>query len=248
MEIKYLRETISKNSEIESYLKEFEDVLGKKIIITFLWRMGNNFRVSLTNTETNIDYEIDFLRFTLENHVIYNKIVIIDSNMKVIEYQEESSKGGFCRLDFERHGFVNNGIYILKRENQPEWLLSYGSKECVIRLNDNGQLTNIIKEIKELDLVNIYKMLKEKDANFVKNIQIKVVNIDEDREESITIANGELINYERKYINDKQLGIIITYKDDTVSFSATGKINNENLKINQQDVVNEVENIKRLVK
>lgn len=253
MKIKYACDKPVNYMEIENYLNAFEYNLGKKIVV-------NNFNYE-NNTElnlylTSVGYEENY-KFIVSKSVecnVYDKVRIIDTNNQFIEYHGKIGNKYFRRFK-EYKGFVNNNIYFIKgltinsdMNNFYSYILDDGKKESHISVLNYDNLLDILKDINDIDLINIYNFLQEKEQKITDNILITTIDLDTNTKMGIKTNNGNIIKFEKQYKNNNGAWVNLTYNDDNIKVSVYGELDDLSTKSKKEDLINDFKKIKYLKK
>lgn len=244
MKIKYNCEKAINEMEIENYLQAFEHYLGKKVIINnhaFDDHMG--FKVFLTSIDNEKDYT--FVVSKLHENDICDKVRIIDNDNQFTEYHGKVGTKYFRRYG-EYKGFINNNIYFIKglTINTDDnvfysYILDDGEKESHISIMNCSNLFDILKDIKNIDAVEIYKFLQDSSQEFNGNVLITTFDSKNNIKKGIKMCDGNIIEFEKQYKNSNGAWVNLTYQEEDIKVSFYGDTEKDD---------KELEVIKSLVK
>lgn len=253
MKIKYNCEKAANHMEIENYLSAFEYDLGKKVIVDgYAFDNGIDFKVLLTSVENEKAYSFVVTKsIECDN---YGKVRIIDENNQFVEYH-----GKICNKYFRRYskynGFINNNIYFIKGltintddNNFYSYILEDGEKESHISILNCHNLFDILKDIKNIDLIDIFKFLQEKNPKLTNNILIITIDSNTNTKKGIKIEDGKLVKFEKQYKNSNDAWAILTHNGDDITVSIYGELDENDTENSKNDLEVEFEKIKSLRK
>ena len=254
----------------ERILKCFEDILGEKITVLESSFSNTKHTLKVENMEEDVInsiYEVNIEKL-FEGHplALSNTVNFLVSIGETDELFPISDYKTFIVNEYivqkVSHNIYNKKSKFMIKCSEPapnriDYILLKDNIECHFSLNrttelstfkflTNEMITFQFLKIESLTLNNIYNFLKELNEINVLDITITLTNKQTKETEKIVIENGDLISYEKSYLKDDKI-IKLVYQNDQLEVIESKKISEEELEINQFNVTEDIEKVKKLV-
>lgn len=243
----------------ENIIKSFSSFLGENICV-LEYNQDERFirTLKIQNMDNNsisiiiIEYNNQNKESFVKNGLMHNYLITINNTNEndLIEFST-TYKLNNNNINKIRENIFNtkSSLLIKIEELYPglnKYTLNLNNKTCTFILeNYDNKMIEYFLQMKDLNLINIYKIIESINNKFVANIDIKLINNETNEYEMIVTENGKLHKYERSYIKDGN-NIILIYFNNKVMILPKKHLNKE-IKV-EIDITEDIEKVENLFK
>ena len=234
---------------IDDIFGKFIDVLGINILILDIEKNNNNSKIQVQSIDYDKKFiiEINKLRDRIELINEYDIIIANEQKTYYVRYHYQYNWHGYSVQKIDENYLKDDVLVRRKSFNIKDGYINYivfkDNKTLYLTLPSvNNQIINLLLEIENIDLKEIYNILKNVDDNLILNLSMKVIDELSKFKECISIHNGDIDYYNKEYMENDTL-VNLEYKDNEFIVTKINVCQKINLDINNLE--SELEKVKK---
>lgn len=194
-------------------------------------------------------YDIDVTLNKQDNEYIdYN----FNLDKRIVENKE---KERLLTLFASKKRIINGNVTIITKgypsysDNKIDYVVVKDSLKLEVNTrNTKWRIEALLQKLSNFDLIEIYNLIKDLDNNLVVDLSIRITNEELKSVEELSIYNGNITNYRKKYY-DNDILVSIDYRDGKLVKNTELIVDDiDNQKITDFDVNESIVKVKRLSK
>lgn len=259
MNIKYATSDVQNTKvfgkySIDDVFEKFVDVLGNNILVLDIEKIEENTKIQVQNLDYDKKFivEINKLRDHGGSTNEYDIVISDEQKTYYVRYWYQYNWHGYSVQKIDEN-YIKEDVLVRRKTFSIKagyitYIVIKDNKTLYITLPSvNNQIINTLLEIQNIDLKEIYNLLKDIDNNLVLNLSIKVVDELSKFKECISINDGSVNYYNKEYLENDTL-VILEYKDNEVIVTKVNVYEGIKLDINNLDSELEKAKIKNLIR
>ena len=194
-------------------------------------------------------YDIDVTLNKQDNEYIdYN----FNLDKRIVDNKE---KQRLLTLFASKKRIINGNVTIITKcypsysDNKIDYVVVKDSLKLEVNTrNTKWRIEALLQKLSNFDLIEIYNLIKDLDKNLVVDLSIRITNEELKSVEELSIYNGNITNYRKKYY-DNDILVSIDYRDGKLVKNTELIVDDiDNQKITDFDVNESIVKVKRLSK